>query len=280
MRLLLSFCSLLLLLPLGAQEASTEKPTVLFTFGGMRLINGQSVETLPQGWLNFSVAHRFSPIDGIQNFFGLDGTANFRLGLAYGVTDRFSLGIGRSRLGKRYDGFVKYKVLWQREGGVPFSATVLLNTNVSTEPIAPADKDYFRFDHRLHYTGQLLLARKMTEKFSLQLTPTVVHRNLTDYQSETNTVFALGGALRWKMTRRMSLTGEYYYRFDDGQHPLLTFHDPVALSWDIETPMHRFQLQFTNAFSLLEPGFLTQTTESPWDGGVRFGFQISRIFRP
>jgi hypothetical protein len=204
----LIFCLLLWLAqPAWAQQPPIEKPTVLFTFGGMRLINGQSVETLPAGWLDFSVAHRFSPIDGVENFFGLDGTANFRLGLAYGISDRLSVGIGRSRLGKRYDGFVKYKLLWQREGGFPFSATLLLGSNISTASVAPADADFFEFAHRLHYHSQLLLARKMTQKFSLQLSPTLVHRNLTDYQAEANTVFALGAGLRWQLTRRMSLTG-------------------------------------------------------------------------
>lgn len=279
MKYLSFLCLFCLALPMAAQDAPDNAPLVQFTFGGLRLINGQSVETLPQGWLDFSVAHRFSPIDGVQNFFGLDGTSNFRLGLAYGLTDRLSVGVGRSRLGKRYDSFAKYKLLRQRESGMPLSASLLLGSSISTDPTAPDEVDYLTLPHRLHYLAQVLVARKMGQ-LSLQLAPTLVHRNLTDYQSEANSVLALGGGLRWQISRRMSLTGEYYHRFNPGQHPQQPARAPVALSWDIETPLHRFQLQFTNAFSLLEPGFLTQTTEQVWDGGVRFGFQISRVFRP
>lgn len=275
-KLLFSLLLLVLAIPAWAQD-DERPPEVRFTFRGLRLINGQSTETLPQGHLNFSVAHRFSPIDGVQNFFGMDGTSNFRLGLGYGLTDDLAVGVGRSRLGKRYDGWVKYKLLKQRYGGFPFTAALLLGGSIGTESLRPGQEDYFVFDHRLAYHSQLLLARKLG-RLSLQLAPTLVHRNLVDYAAENNTLLAMGAGARWQFNSRFGLAVEYYYRLNPGTNPVETYRNPLAISLDMETAQHRFQLQFTNAFSLLETGFISQTLSDPLAGQVRFGFNISRNF--
>ncbi|GAB4427031.1 MAG: hypothetical protein OHK0039_45200 [Bacteroidia bacterium] len=278
--LLLLVCAGLILgaQPLYSQRDTTAKPVVAFTFGGMALVNGHSVETLPRGFLDFAVVHRFSPVDGVQTFFGLDGTSNFRLGLAYGLSDALTLGVGRSRLEKRYDAFAKCRLLRQRTGGMPLSVSLLAGINAGTEPVKPGWETFFVFEHRLQYHAQVLLARKMG-RLSLQLAPTLVHRNLTDYAAESNTVLALGVGVRYVLNPRMALAAEYYYRLNPGLHPYETYRDPLALSLDIETPMHRFQLLFTHAFALNEPGFIAQSSGG-WVDGLRFGFNISRLFRP
>lgn len=262
----------------GLYAQKAQAPLTPQAFWGPRLINGQTTEVLPAGKLNFAVAHRFGPLDGVQNFFGMDGTSNFRLGLAYGLTDRLTTGLGRSRLEKRYDAFVKYKVLRQRDRGMPLSATVLVGSSINTEPLRPGQESYFRFDHRLHYQAQVLLSRKLGFRWSVQLAPTVVHRNLVDYASEGNTSYALGSGLRVQLTPRMALTGEYYLRLQPGQHPFQTYQNPLGLSLDIETVYHRFQLQFTNAFSLLESEFIPDTVGDHSIWPIRFGFNISRVF--
>ena len=272
-RILSLACLLLALTSLQAQEAPVTR-----TFGGLSLINGHSVETLAPGHLNFRVAHRFGLLDGIGTFFGLDGTANFRLGLAYGLSPRLTLGVGRSRLDKQYDGYAKFKLLAQRRGGMPLTLTLLGGTAINSEALKPGEETYRLPSHRLSYHSQILLGRKFGERLSLQLAPTLVHRNLTAYASEANTFFALGGAFRWQLSHRFALTGEYYRRFAPGASPVATYTDPLGLGFDIETPLHRFQLQFTNAFGLVEPAFLSGTTGHPLRD-LRFGFNISRIFR-
>ncbi len=252
-------------------------PEVRYTFRGLRIINGQSTEVLPKGVFNFAVAHRFSPIDGAYNFFGMDGTSNFRLGLGYGLSESLSIGVGRSRLGKRYDGWVKYKLLRQRSEGFPVSVTLLAGSTIGTEKLRPGQEDYFVFDHRLAYHSQVLIARKMGS-LSLQLSPTLSHRNLVEYESEGNTVFSIGGAARWAFNSRMGISAEYFYRINPGTNPVTPYFNPIALSFDIETARHRFQLLFTNGFSMLESGFISQTSSDPLAGQIRFGFNISRNF--
>jgi hypothetical protein len=46
----------------------------------------------------------------------------------------------------------------------------------------------------------------------------------------------------------------------------------------LETGGHVFQMFLTNSFGLLESQFLTRT-DSQWsDGGIRLGFNVSRVF--
>ena len=81
------------------------------TFKSTRIVNGQSIENVGPGVLDFKIMHRFGPIsDGGYNFFGLD-QATMRIGLDYGLTDRLMVGIGRSTFEKQYDGFLKYKII-------------------------------------------------------------------------------------------------------------------------------------------------------------------------
>ena len=73
------------------------------TFKSTRIINGQSIENVGPGILDFRILHRFGPLsDGAYNFYGLD-QATMRLGLDYGITDKLMIGIGRSTFEKQYD---------------------------------------------------------------------------------------------------------------------------------------------------------------------------------
>src|SRR3954451_5434750 len=94
------------------------------TFKSTRLINGHSVETLGKRILDFRISHRFDKFsDGFYEMFGLDH-AKMRIGLDYGLTDRFMFGLGRSTFEKQYDGFVKYKILRQSSGYKKMPVTV------------------------------------------------------------------------------------------------------------------------------------------------------------
>ena len=55
-------------------------------------------------------------------------------------------------------------------------------------------------------------------------------------------------------------------------------HNSFSIGFDIETGGHVFQLHFTNSLPMYEVGFLTETTENWFNGGIHFGFNISREF--
>ncbi len=246
------------------------------TFKATHIVNMQTIESPAAGALSFVIQHRFGQLNsGGYNFFGLDN-ATLRLGLDYGITDRFAVGIGRSSYQKTYDGFLKYKLLRQTESGkVPFSVSVLGAINYFT--LKSPEKPELTNGDRVSYIGQLLIARKFSRNFSFQLAPTYIHYNLVSTVGDNNNVFALGAGGRMKISERMSINVEYDY-LPSGQVVSPSVHNSFSLGWDIETGGHVFQLVFTNSQSIVESQYITQTTGSWGDGGIYFGFNISRNF--
>jgi len=259
----------------GEQAAGKKKAYTTATFKTSRIINGQSIENTAKGVLDFKVNHRFGAIDNLNNFFGLDN-ANTMIGFDYGITDWLMVGFSRSTYEKEYQGFVKAKILRQTENGdMPLSLSYYGNTSVQSmpAPTLPAGQEYY-FSNRMFYVNQLLLARKFNQWLSVQLMPTHVHYNLVPTTGEPNDIFALGVGGRVKVSNRVSLNAEYYYRFTE----LNGYSNSLSIGCDIETGGHVFQLMLTNATAMTERAFIGQTV-SPWgDGGIHFGFNISRVF--
>ena len=217
-------------------------------FKGQRLINGHTVVTRKISELEFLIAHRFGRINtGIDEFFGLD-QANVRFSLEYGITDRITAGIGRNSFEKVYDGFVKYNLMQQQNEGFPVAITGFSSMAIRTSDNFQFDVD--DFNSKVSYTHQLLVARKMSDKLSLQVAPTYVHRNKV-LDTQENDILALGLGGRIKMNQRISINAEYYYRLTD---ELAAFNDAFGIGMEIETGGHVFHLQFTNSRSMVERG--------------------------
>jgi hypothetical protein len=263
------------LLSLLEEEETTEY--INASFKTNRVINFHSLENTAGGVLDFKIGHRFGTLNGgFYELFGLDN-ATIRLGLDYGISDVFTVGLGRSSYQKTYDGYVKYKWLRQSTGkrNMPISAALLLTSAVQTLAWANPERDNF-FSSRLYYTTQLIIGRKFNESFSLQLSPTMVHRNLVRTNTEKNDVYGVGAAGRFKLTKRISVNGEYMYLLP-GQ-VASDIKPSLSLGFDIETGGHVFQLHFTNSTSMIEKGFIAENTNSWADGGIHFGFNVSRVF--
>lgn len=259
-----------------SNKAPSER--VIATFKATRVINGQSIENLAPGVLDFVILHRFGTLNqGASDFFGLDN-ANTRIGFGYGITRWLMVGIGRSSYEKEYDGFLKAKILWQTTDNrmpisLAYAGTVMTRTN--DVPAADTGQKYF-FSNRVSYCNQLIIARKFSERFSLQITPSHVHYNLVRLATDPNDVFAIGVGGRIKLTKRFSLNGEWFYTIPN--HELYGYRNSVSLGVDIETGGHVFQLHFTNSTGMSERTFIGQTDNSWTQGGIHFGFNISRVF--
>ncbi|MCB0567297.1 MAG: hypothetical protein KDD01_23260 [Phaeodactylibacter sp.] len=285
-RILLLFGLALSILGLKAQEddllslLGEEEETIDYTtasFKTNRVVNLHSLESTAGGVLDVKISHRFGTLNGgTYELFGLDN-ASIRIGADFGVSDRITIGLGRSSFQKTYDGFVKYKFLRQSTGkrNMPITAALLASTAVQTLKWQNPDRENY-FSSRLYYTYQFILGRKFSEGLTLQLSPTVVHRNLVETSVESNDVLALGAAGRIKLSKRITLNAEYIYVLPDQLAP--GFRNSFSLGFDIETGGHVFQLHFTNSTSMIEKGFVTETNENWLDGGIHFGFNISRVF--
>lgn len=260
---------------LGPDEAVTEYATASFKTN--RVINLHSLESTAAGVLDVKISHRFGTLDGsLYEFFGLD-EANIHLGFDYGITDQLTIGVGRSSFEKTYDGFIKYKFLRQSKGkrNMPITLALLATAAVKTTKWPDTNRRNY-FSSRMYYTYQLIVGRKFNEELSLQLSPTVVHRNLVTTRTEKNDVYALGIAGRAKLTRRLAVNWEYIYVLP-GQLATEYFNS-ISLGFDIETGGHVFQIHFTNSTSMIEKGFIAETNGDPLIGRIHFGFNVSRVF--
>lgn len=259
----------------GIEETPTDY--TIATFKSTRVINGHSVENVAGGVMDFRISHRFGQLDqGFYDMFGLD-VATMRLGFEYGINDRLMVGLGRSTYEKTYDGFVKYKLLRQSTGkkNMPITASYMGATTVNTlKWVDPTRENYFT--SRLNYVHQLLIGRKFSSSTSLQLSPTLVHRNLVSKSIYKNDVFAIGIGGRQKMNNRISLNAEYFYVLPNQIDP--SYKNSLSLGFDVETGGHVFQLHFTNSTPQIEKGFIAETTGSWLKKGIHFGFNISRVF--
>lgn len=262
---------------------STEVEYTSASFKSTHVINGQSLENVAHGVLDFRISHRFGFVStGIQELYGLD-QASFRLGFDYGLTDRLMIGIGRSTYQKTVDGSLKFKLLRQCDQGCTMPVTLSLVAATSATTLMAEQVPWYGegredlFTNRLSYSFQAVVGRKFSEGLTMQLSPGVVHRNLVVTPEEHNDLMNVGIAGRVKLSKRVSLNAEYFYVLPD-QGPREPFHNSLALGFDIETGGHVFQLHFTNSTGMFERAFITETTGDFFQGDIHFGFNISRVF--
>ena len=271
------------LLALLPEEEVTEYATASFKTN--RIINGHSIENTHKGVMDFKISHRFTTLnEGVYNIFGLDG-ASIRFGFDFGITDNLMVGIGRNSFEKVFDGFAKYRLLRQSKGkkNMPISLSYLIDAQIVTLKWANPDREN-HFWSRFYYTHQLLVARKFNDALTIQVMPTLVHRNLVAANADANDVISIGFGLRQKLNKRTTGNLEWYYVLPN--QLAAGNYNSLSAGFDIETGGHVFQLHFTNSRDMTYKGFITETKEK-WfyeneDGnfmsGLRFGFNMSRVF--
>lgn len=247
------------------------------TFKTTRLINGHSVENVADGVLDFRISHRFGYISGgAYELWGLD-EASMRLGLDYGLSKRWMIGIGRSTYQKQYDGFTKFKILRQSSGSrsMPITLSAIGSMMYKSLKFDDPSRENF-YTSNMYYSGQLLIARKFNESLSLQLMPTIVHYNLVEGADDPNDLFSVGIGGRMKLSKRVSLNVEYYYQLPD--YKFAGTQNSLSIGFDVETGGHVFQLYCTNSTGMTERTYINETTGDFFAGDIRLGFTISRVF--
>lgn len=257
-------------------DGKKEKTYQTNAFKATRVINGHSMEFLGNGVLDFRILHRFGFVNsGVKNLFGLD-QANMRFALDYGISKRVMVGFGRSNVNKELDVFAKYRPIWQADGpgGSPVSVVLVSGMTYNTMPWTdPNRKNYLT--SRMGFYNQIIIGRKFSKAFSLQVAPIMVHRNLVDSVKDSHDTYALGIGSRIKLSNRVAFVVDV--------HPILYGRqtgtkDPISVGFDIETGGHVFQLHFSNATGMNEKAFITETKGDFLRGDIRFGFNLSRVF--
>jgi len=244
------------------------------TFKGVKIVNSQSVELVNKGDLLFLIQHRFGTLNsGAYNLYGLDN-AQVRFGLDYGVNDWSSVGLGRSSFLKTIDANAKLKLVSQSKGKGFFPFSIVWYSSAFFKQAIWKDMraDDYLFSDQMSYVQQVLVARKINSALSLQLSPTLVHKNIVN-QGDDNDLMSVGFGARHKLTSRISLNAEYFLQL--GKESSI---NPLSLGVDIETGGHVFQLHLSNSAAMFERAFIHETNGKWSNGDIYFGFNISRVF--
>lgn len=267
---------------LALLDATVEEPVnyASATFKSTRIMNGHSIERMPPGQLDFRISHRFGRVNsGPYEFFGLD-QANIHFGLETGIFDWLMIGVGRGTYEKTFDGFAKFSILRQSTGVRIMPVSLSLFSSMAVTSVKWPDPERVNyFSSRMSYVHQLLIARKFSQRFSAQITPSFVHRNMVATELDPNDLWSLGAGARLKLTSRISLNAEYYYLVRPvNDYMSQEVYNPLSVGFDIETGGHVFQIILTNSVAMIEKGFIGETTGDWLKGDIHLGFNISRVF--
>lgn len=241
-------------------------------FKALQIVTLQTTKMAAKNEFYFVVSHRFGSVeDGISEFFGLD-QATTKIGGIYGITDWLSVSASRHTLSKVYETAVKYRLARQ---SADFPVDIVgYNTIDINSALEEDDYPKLEFADRMSYITQLLVSRKVTDRLSLEIVPSYIHKNLYNPELENDNQFSLGAGGRMKLTKRLSLNMEYMYNFDKPDF----YVNPLSVGLDIETGGHVFQLLFTNSQSMTESGYVTNGTGDWGKGDFFFGFNLYRVF--
>lgn len=258
-------------------EPSQEK--VSSVFNATRLVNMNSTEILPAKSLEFRIAHRFADFSkGFENLFGFDGPASILFSLDYSVSDKLTLGIGRTNINQNLNFNLKYAWLQQTKGNKTPLSVVSYNQLNLTHRKEQFVGEFRYFTNRINYVNQLLISKKFNQRISVQISPTYMFQSLVDLKSDKHHLFAMPIAARYKVSKRVSIVGEYIPRLNTYNSQHSSLHNSLSLGVDLETGGHVFQLFFTNSTSINDFQVITQTNTSWQENSFRIGFNISRVF--
>jgi hypothetical protein len=281
-KIIIIFTLSFFLTTLFAQQDSLKvksKP-VRFTFGTTTLIDNNTTEALYKGSLELQIHHRFSLIENYHNLFGIYGSANTRLGLSYGITDRIMIGIGTTKDYQLQDIQWKFAILRQTEDNkIPVSLSYYGNMVIdarSKDNFGPEES--FRPIHRLSYFTQLIVARKINDMFSVQVAPSVAYfnsvpQNIDSTSGYKNLNFGLSAGARANLFGSHSVIIEY--------DQLLTRQDiavqpkpNLSLGWEIGTATHSFQVFVANYNQIINQRNLVFNTNDWEKSQWLVGFNI------
>lgn len=266
----------------AVQVAKTSKP-VKNTFNSVWLIDNQTVMVPIKGTFEFDIQHRFGAINnGYDDFWGLFAPSNIRLGFNYTPIDKLFVGFGITKEKMTWDFNVKYALLQQtQDGRMPVSVTYFGNMAIDSR-----DGSNFRNTvDRFSYFNQIMIARKFSDKFSVQVSPSLSWFNnveaYVDSKGEiqnkmNNAHFAVAVLGRYKISDKFGIIANYDQPITE--HPTNNPHPNIALGVEMTTSSHAFQL-FMGNYQYIVPQYNNMYNPYDYrDWQFVIGFNITRLW--
>jgi len=239
-------------------------------FSGNTLINLPTTEAPGKGEILFRISHRFVyPTNaGHEYFLGLDGPAYILIGLAYGINDRVSVGLGRTNQLDEIELSSKVGLLRQgKDLSAPLSASLAASLALTTE--RPSGVDLFDADN-VHFSAQLALARQITNRLSFLCVPSFSSNTNYALPGEDNTT-SLGLGSRLMLIENISLIGEWTPVLAGSE----TGTDTWGIGFEAKKGGHVFHVFVTDAYGLT-PNQYIPGGDLDESGDIRLGFNLYR----
>ena len=270
------------------------------SFQSIWIIDNQTVMVPVKGTFEMDIMHRFGTIKkGYEDLGGFFAPSNIRLGATYAPINKLNLGFGITKSAMLWDVNAKYSIMTQEKGKYPVSISYYGDMGYSS--MRDPDKTIFKYaSQRMSFFNQIIIARKITDKLSVQVAPSVSHQNAvngyyTKNDSTGKVIFktmkfdhiAISFSGRYKLTPVTSLMLNYDQPIT--KHATNNPNPNVAFGLEFNSSGHSFQL-FMGNYSLLSPQRNNlYNTNSPFPytaadgtkvkgGNFLIGFNITRLW--
>ena len=280
---------LLACIQLNAQEETTDPlettmhKVVKNTFESNFILDNQTVMVPIKGTLEMDIQHRFGVVNnGYKDLYGIMAPSNIRIGFSYVLLNNLQLGFGVTKERIQWDINAKYAILKQTSGGGwPFSLTYFGNIVFDTR----AKENFVTNTDRISYFNQLIFARKMTDRISLQVAPSLSHfNNVPAYKDAegqihpklVNDHIAVAFLGRYKLGESTNVIAGYDQPLTT--HPLNNPHPNLSLGFEFVTSGHAFQIFVGNYQGIIPQSNNLYNSNDYRDGDILIGFNISRLW--
>jgi len=153
-------------------QPKSAKP-VKNTFESIWILDNQTVMVPIKKTFELDFMHRFGTWDGgYQDLYGLFVSANVRFGFNFVPIDKLLVGVSLTEYNLTWEGYAKYALLKQTPGKWPVSITYYGDAALPTKK-----GSYLHNSDKWMFFHQLLIARKISDRFSIQVAPSITHRN-------------------------------------------------------------------------------------------------------
>ncbi len=298
-----------------AKEPAPKPKPVKNTFQSVWIADNQTVMVPIKKTFEMDIQHRFGTWKkGYEDFWGFFAPSNIRLGFSYVPINRLNVGLGITKTtaavipygcvssvaGPLWDGSLKYAIITQTKGKYPVSVSYYVNAAYNTKK--DPNKEIYRYSSdRFSYFHQIIIARKVTDKFSVQVAPSVSHHNVVNgyftkvndstlkvLKSMNNEHFAIAFSARYKLTPVTSIMFNYDQPIT--KHATLNPNPNLSLGFEFNTSSHSFQVFFSNYYFLVPQINNMYNSNSPFkytdnatgakvEGGkFLIGFNITRLW--
>jgi hypothetical protein len=253
------------------------------TFGSVWVMDNQTVMVPIKGTLEMDIQHRFGTVNkGRKDMWGLFAPSNIRLGLSYAPISKLFVGAGLTKERLQVDINAKYALLQQTtDNKMPVSVAWFANAVLDAR-----EKSDFRAGvHRFSYFNQLIIARKITEKFSAQVAPSFSWFNNVEAYVDKNGVIqkkmenghlAISVLGRYKISEKSAITIGY-------DQPLTehTTNNPdpnICFGFETTTSSHAFQVFAGNYYGIVPQSNNVFNQNDYREGQFVIGFNITRLW--